>query len=116
MSIDHPHDLKTLLEATRTLHEAPIDASGADRRDFDLRVADLRGAGGETGAVRLEKVAKVRAALSAGNYCVPAEAVAFKMLDAMLAREQERLREDRRKRPRVGHRSLMRGRARRDNC
>ena len=109
MSIDHPHDWKTLLEATRMPHEAPIDGGDADRGAFDLRRD-------ETGAVRLEKVAKVRAALSAGNYSVPAEAVAFKMLDAMLAREQERLREDRRKRPRVGHRSLLRGRARRENC
>jgi hypothetical protein len=116
MGIDHPHDLKILLEATRTLHEAPIDAGEADRSEFHIRVAGQRGAGGENGAVRLEKVAKVRAALSAGNYSVPAEAVAFKMLDAMLAREQERLREDRRKRPRVGHRSLMRGRARRETC
>src|SRR6185312_7929635 len=103
MSIDH--DLKILLEATHSLHEAPIDTSEGNRSKFDLRPPGLRGAGGETGAVRQEKVAKVRAALSAGNYSVPAEAVAFKMLDAMLAREQERLREDRRKRPRVGHRS-----------
>ena len=116
MSIDDPHDLKSLLEATRTLHEGPIDAGKADRSAFDHCVAGLDAAGGETGAVRLEKVAKVRAALSAGNYSVPAEAVAIKMLDAMLVREQERLREDRRKKPRVGHRRLMRGRARGENC
>ena len=116
MSIDPPHDLKTLLEATRALDEAPVDEVEADRSAFDLHLGGLGRAGGEIGAVRLEKVAKVRAALSAGSYSVPAEAVAFKMLDAMLAREQERLREDRRKRPRVGHRSLMRGRARRENC
>lgn len=114
MSIDRSHDSKTLRESAP--HEASIDGSAADRGDLEHRLAGLHGADGEMGAVRLEKVAKVRAALSMGNYSVPAEAVAFKMLDAMLAREQERLREDRRKRPRVGHRSLMRGRARRENC
>ena len=116
MSIDYPRDWKSLLETTDRPNEAPIDTREADRRAFDLQLASLRGAVGEAGAVRLDKVAKVRAALAAGNYSVPAEAVAFKMLDAMLAREQERLRDDRRKRPRMGHRSLMRGRARRENC
>ena len=116
MSTDYPDDLKSLLEATSKLHEWPIDAGMADRSAFDRCLAGLGAAGRETGAVRLEKVAKVRAALSAGNYSVPAEAVAIKMLDAMLTREQERLREDRRKRPRLGHRRLMRGHARGENC
>lgn len=115
MSTDHPQDLKILLEATRTLHEAPIDAGEAERSVFDLRMAGLGATGVGMRAVRLEKVAKVRAALLAGSYSVPAEAVAVKMLDAMLAHEQERLGEDRRKRPRVGHRRLMRGGARRGN-
>ena len=116
MSTDHPHDWKSLLEATGTLHERPFDAGEADRNAFDRCLAGLGTAGGECGAVRLEKVANVRSALSAGNYSVPAEAVAIKMLDAMLDHEQERLREDRRKRPRLGHRRLMRGRARGENC
>ncbi len=116
MSTDYPDDLKSLLEATCKLNEGPIDAGKADRIVFDRGLAGLGAAGWETGAVRLEKIAKVRAALSAGNYSVPAESVAMKMLDAMLAHEQERLREDRRKKPRVGHRRLMRGRARGENC
>lgn len=95
--------------------EAPIEDEIV-RDTFGLCLAGPgKAAGRETAAVRLDKVAKVRAALSAGTYSVPAEAVAVKMLDAMLALEQKRVIEDRRKRPRVGHRRLMRGRARREN-
>jgi len=52
--------------------------------------ATLSGAGTEVSlnaaddAVRLDKVAEVRAALAAGSYKVPAEAVASKLVDAML--------------------------------
>lgn len=102
------------LESTGALDEARIGGGEPDRNAFDLCLAGLGTAGNQTGAVRLEKVAQVRAALSAGNYSVPAEAVAFKMLDAMLALEQKRVLEERRKRPRVGHRSLLRGRVRRE--
>lgn len=116
MSSDRPDDLQepmALLDLSSAPDKAQIDGGEPDRNAFDLRLAGLGAAGSQTGAVRLEKVAQVRAALSAGNYSVPAEAVAIKMLDAMLALEQKRVLEDRRKRARVGHRSLLRGRARR---
>lgn len=116
MSSDRPDDLQEptdLPDLTGALDEAKVDAGEPDRDAFDLCLAGLGAAGNQTGAVRMEKVAQARAAISAGNYNVPAEAVAIKMLDAMLAIEQKRVLEDRRKRPRVGHRSLLRGRARR---
>lgn len=117
MSIDLPDDLNeemACLDLSGALDEAPIDGGEMDWGAFGLRLAGPGNAGRQTGAVRMDKVARVRAALSAGAYSVPAEAVAIKMLDAMLALEQKRVLEDRRKRPRVGHRRLMRGRARRE--
>ena len=59
--------------------------------------------------VRMEKVVAVQAALLAGNYSVPAKAVAAKMLDTMLIMERERVPGDRRRKPRVGHRGLICG-------
>lgn len=117
MSSERPDDLnepKAFPEPAGALRESPIEKGQSPRSAFDLCLAGLGATGDETGAVRLDKVAKVRAAISAGNYSVPAEAVAIKMLDAMLALEQKRVLEDRRQRPRVGHRSLLRGRARRE--
>jgi len=109
-----PHSTRLMmarLNLSDELNETPIDDDEVDRDAFGLRLAGPGKVSRQTGAVRLDKVAKVRAALSAGTYCVPAETVAVKMLDAMLALEQKRVLEDRRKRPRVGHRRLMRGRA-----
>lgn len=117
MSSDRPDDLQepmAPLELTSTLGEARIGGGEPDRNAFDLRLAGLGAAGNQSGAVRMEKVAQVRAALAAGNYSVPAEAVAIKMLDAMLTLEQKRVLEERRKRPRVGHRRILRGRVRRE--
>ncbi|MGH9590287.1 MAG: flagellar biosynthesis anti-sigma factor FlgM [Terracidiphilus sp.] len=119
MSIQLPDDLNedmALLEVNGGLDEAPIDEGRNGRGAYSNRLGGgPRNARAEAGAMRLDKIKKVRAALSAGTYSVPAEAVAIKMLDAMLALERKRVREDRRKRPRVGHRRLMRGRARREN-
>lgn len=115
MSIELPDDLN---EDMAYLEEngVPGEAGQSDPGPFGLlRGGNLGNARGEAGAVRLDKIKKVRAALSAGTYSVPSETVAMKMLDAMLALEQKRVREDRRRRPRVGHRRLMRGRARREN-
>lgn len=117
MSSDRPDDLQKTMghpELSSALDEARLDGGEPDRNAFDVCLAGLGAAGGQTGAVRLEKVAQVRAALSAGNYSVPAEAVAIKMLDAMLSLEQKRVLEERRKRPRAGHRSLLRGRVKRE--
>lgn len=119
MSINLPDDLNedlALLEVNDQLNEAPTDEGQKDRDAFGARlVGGLRNARAEAGAVRLDKIKKVRAALSEGTYSVPAETVAIKMLDAMLALEHKRVREDRRRRPRVGHRRLIRGRGRREN-
>lgn len=119
MSINLPDDLTEdmgLLQLNGELNEAPAGEGRKDRDAFGARLGGgLRNARAEAGALRLDKIKKVRAALSAGTYSVPAEAVAIKMLDAMLAFEKKRVREDRRRRPRVGHRRLMRGRARREN-
>ena len=119
MSINLPDDLNegmALLEVNSELNEAPTDETRKDRDAFSARLRDgLRNSRAEGGAVRLDKIKKVRAALSAGTYSVSPEAVAIKMLDAMLALEKKRVREDRRRRPRVGHRRLIRGRARREN-
>ena len=58
--------------------------------------------------VRMDKVAAIQAALASGSYDVPARALAEKMLTAMLTLERERLQRERRRRPRTGHRGLMR--------
>lgn len=119
MSINFPHDLNedmALLEVNGELNEALADDGRKDQRAYGAGLGGgLRNARAEAEAVRLDKIKKVRAALSSGTYSVPAEAVAIKMLDAMLAFEKKRVREDRRRRPRVGHRRLIRGRARREN-
>lgn len=66
----------------------------------------LKLSGGED--VRMDKVMAIQTALASGSYDVPARAVAEKMLDAMLTLERERLQRERRRRPRAGHRGLMR--------
>lgn len=86
-------DLKALLGVTsaspspsQQVRSGRIVEQGAMAGDQ----ATLSGAGTEVSlnaaedAVRLDKVAEVRAALAAGNYKVPAEAVASKLVDAML--------------------------------
>ena len=88
-------NLKSLLgvnQATET------SATGATRRQapategaFDTDRATLSTAGSEVaqtagdGGVRMGKVAAVQVAMQAGTYSVPADAVAAKMVDAMLS-------------------------------
>ncbi|HEV2324903.1 MAG TPA: flagellar biosynthesis anti-sigma factor FlgM [Terracidiphilus sp.] len=114
MKMDFPDEFEevmALLSLNRALRDAAAGTAEADPGAFEVSLATLRATDGETAAVRLDKVARVRAALSAGTYSVAAEAVAGKMLDGMLEAERKHLRTDRRRRPRPGHRGVMRGRA-----
>ena len=94
-------ELLALLHNRKALGKAPAQ-DDACRDRAALAVA------GKTD-VRMNKVKAIQVALIAGRYCVPARAVAVRMLHAMLTREGERMLRDRRKRPRVGHRMLIRG-------
>jgi anti-sigma28 factor (negative regulator of flagellin synthesis) len=60
-------------------------------------------------AVRIDKVMAIRSALEKGDYEVSPRAVAAKMVDAMLTLGREWPYRERRKRPRLGHRGLLRG-------
>lgn len=114
MNMDFPDEFEkmlALLNLNRALGNAANGAEEADPGVFEVSLAGLIATDAETAAVRLDKVARVRAALSAGTYSVTAEAVARKMLEGMLVAERRRLRSDRRRRPRPGHRGMMRGRA-----
>jgi negative regulator of flagellin synthesis FlgM len=70
---------------------AQAQSRAAAEGAFDADRATLSAAGSEVaqtaadGGVRMEKVAGVQAALASGTYSVPAQAVASKMVDAMLA-------------------------------
>ena len=89
--------LKSLLGVTQT---GPAPSTGvrsghvADGSLLGSDRATLSNAGNEMaqtasdGGVRMDKVAGIQAALAAGNYNVPASAVASKMVDAMMAAGQ----------------------------
>lgn len=113
MNIDGPDDfdkMMALLAMSDALTETPSKSEAGDTGVFDIPLAGPDAAGCQSVAVRLDKVALVRAALLAGTYRVSAQAVAGKMLDAMFAIQRKRVSKDRRQRPRVGHRGVMRGR------
>lgn len=93
-------ELLALLDVQRALGKTPAE-DGACEDQAALMLA------GNTD-VRMEKVTAVRAALMSDEYCVPARAVAAKMLDTMLTIAGERALRERRKRRRVGHRTLIR--------
>jgi negative regulator of flagellin synthesis FlgM len=85
--------LNSLLGVDSTASDAArsIRRTGADETTLGSDRATLSSAGSEVSqaaaedAVRMEKVASIRAALAEGTYDVPAAAVATKVVDAMLA-------------------------------
>jgi flagellar biosynthesis anti-sigma factor FlgM len=92
-------DIRNSLDGLKSLLGVESTAPAATRQTRDLRAdesalgsdrATLSSAGSEVSqasredGVRMEKVASVQAALSAGTYDVPAAAVATKVVDAML--------------------------------
>jgi flagellar biosynthesis anti-sigma factor FlgM len=98
-------DVRNSLEGLKALlgvnQAAGSPAAGAAQKQaptaagtFDTDRATLSPAGSEVaqtaadGGVRMEKVAGVQAALQAGSYQVPAQAVAARMVDAMLGGER----------------------------
>lgn len=95
-------ELLALLDSPTALRRAPA----MERAGESGAVLMLAG----SSEVRMDKVKAIRAALMAGDYYVPARMVAAKMLEAMLTIEGERALRDRRKKPRVGHRTLIRAR------
>jgi flagellar biosynthesis anti-sigma factor FlgM len=87
--------LKTLLGVTPAAPSATSRAQAgrqAEGGSLSSDRATLSSAGTEVaqgaadGDVRAEKVAEIQAALAAGNYSVPASAVASKVVDAMMGR------------------------------
>jgi anti-sigma28 factor (negative regulator of flagellin synthesis) len=108
---DRLEELMTLPGVSQMLAAMPAGTAGNAKKPdnaSDLgRGAALMARGDEE--VRMEKVLAIRAALATGSYYVSASAVAAKMLNAMILIERERPRQERRKRPRVGHRGLLRG-------
>jgi hypothetical protein len=98
--------LKALWSAKRLAPAAP-----AAKAEGQVPAADSEIARGTAdGSIRMEKVAPVQAALAAGTYSVPARAVAAKMVDAMLAGEQMRMRNKHRRRPAADRRQAGYGR------
>jgi len=77
------------LQQMRTVRAGTESELAGDR-------ATLSGAGAAAAlqaaddSVRLDKVAEVRASIAAGTYHVPSEAVATKVVDAMLADRESR--------------------------
>jgi negative regulator of flagellin synthesis FlgM len=61
------------------LEEDQVSSSGAGKAFLDLQNAS---------EVRMDKVARIQAALAAGSYNVPASGVASRLLDSMLAGAQ----------------------------
>ena len=86
--------LKAILGVTPPTTTAPKSKGGQppEANAFSSDKATLSNAaseiaqGASASGVRSEKVAEIQAALEAGNYEVPASAVAAKMVDAMLGR------------------------------
>lgn len=62
-------------------------ALGTDRATLSNAGSEVSQASAESG-VRADKVAGIQAALASGTYDVPASAVASKVVDTMLGREQ----------------------------
>jgi len=91
---DRAEDLKALLgvptTSPSTLQRARSEKAGAESvlAGDMATVSDAGAAAAQQAAddsVRMDKVAEVRAAIAAGTYHVSAEAVAGKVVDAMLA-------------------------------
>jgi negative regulator of flagellin synthesis FlgM len=63
------------------------NALGSDRATLSGAGSEISQTAADSG-VRMDKVASIQAALTAGSYSIPASAVASKMVDAMLGGEQ----------------------------
>jgi flagellar biosynthesis anti-sigma factor FlgM len=88
--------LKSLLGVDQPAPAAPQTKSnaaaggsglGSDRATLSSAGSEVSLTAAEPG-VRTDKVASIQAALAAGTYDVPAAAVASKVVDSMLGREQ----------------------------
>jgi anti-sigma28 factor (negative regulator of flagellin synthesis) len=88
--------LKALLGVSSTSPSLAQTRNTAARSVLEADQTTLSGAGSEASlsaaddALRLNKVAEVRAALAAGTYQKPAEAVASRLIDAMLSVDIDR--------------------------
>ena len=76
-STPHTHDGQSADAIQLTADSATLSSAGSE-------VAQTAGESG----VRADKVASVKAALIAGTYEVPASAVAAKLVDAMLGKDE----------------------------
>lgn len=113
---DEFDELMALLGASGAVGTAEVQGRPpAVESEFDGDQATFGATGSELarmaadGDVRMEKVVTIQAALEAGTYTVPAKMVAAKLLDAIFAGERKRAVRERRRRLRVGHRTLIRG-------
>ncbi len=87
--------LRNLLWAPSSVSEQPVKSQtsspraslGGDHATVSSAAAEVASASSESD-VRLDKVAEVRTAIASGEYNVPAEAVAGRVVESMLARGQ----------------------------
>lgn len=95
------------------LRALPESATSESSAQFGRTIRGLAAPkldGGDGDVVRIDKVMAIRAALEKGDYEMSPRAVAAKMVEAMITLEWDWPHRERRKRPRVGHRGLLRGR------
>lgn len=69
--------------STRSKRDAAVFGQESDHATLSSAASEVSIAASED-SVRMDKVAQVQAAIAAGNYSVPASAVASKVVDAML--------------------------------
>jgi negative regulator of flagellin synthesis FlgM len=84
LGVDQP---TTAAPQTKSNATAGGSGLGSDRATLSSAGSEVSLTAAEPG-VRADKVANVQAALAAGTYDVPAAAVASKVVDSMLGREQ----------------------------
>ncbi len=73
----------TAPQTAKSSPSAVGSAMGTDQATFSTAASEVSLTAADTG-VRMDKVAGIQSALSAGSYNVPASAVAAKLVDSML--------------------------------